>query len=358
VRVTFVRPNIYADRSRDALEPLVFALLAGLTPPDVECELFDERLEPLPEVLDTDLVAITAETYTARRAYQLATQYRRQGIPVVLGGYHPTFCPQEALQYARSVVLNDAEEVWPQIIADARRGRLQPIYQGGYPSLAERPLDRSIFQGKRYRPVALVQFGRGCRYACDFCSIHAFYGHNLRWRPVAEVVEELVQINRPYIFFADDNLFNDRARLQELLAAIRPLKLRWSCQASLDVAADRSLVRQLAESGCVSVMIGFESLDRDNLRQMRKSWNAKHGAYSELIRVLCWATITIPRGLLKPRWSSPWRTGCFWPTSTRSRRRPVRACTTAWRPRGACCTIAGGWTAAIATAMRSSGRGG
>jgi radical SAM superfamily enzyme YgiQ (UPF0313 family) len=285
MRITFVRPNMYNGRSVDAMEPVVFAILAGLTPTDVDCRLIDERLEEVPDRIDADLVAITAETYTVRRAYQIASACERRGMRVVLGGYHPTFRPDEALQYASAVVVGDAEGVWPAIVADARRGGLQRIYRGPLPTLAGMRVERSIFRGKRYQPIALVQFGRGCRYACDFCSIHAFYGSALRWRPVAEVVRELEGIAHPYVFFTDDNLFNSGGELRQLLTAIRPLGKRWSCQASLDVAADRDLVRLMAESGCLAVMIGFESLDSNNLQQMRKSWNRKYGPYDDLVQV-------------------------------------------------------------------------
>jgi radical SAM superfamily enzyme YgiQ (UPF0313 family) len=285
MRITFVRPNMYNGRSDDAMEPLVFGILAGLTPEDVECRLIDERLEEVPHHIEADLVAITAETYTARRAYQIASACERDGVPVVLGGYHPTFRPGEALQFASAVVVGDAEGVWPTIVEDARRGALQRSYRGPLPDLSGLRVDRSIFQRKRYQPISLVQFGRGCRYACDFCSIHAFYGSSLRWRPVGEVVRELEAISHPYVFFTDDNLFNNGGELRRLLAAIRPLEKRWSCQASLDVAADPQLVRLMADSGCLAVMIGFESLDRNNLQQMRKSWNRKYGRYDDLVGV-------------------------------------------------------------------------
>lgn len=265
------------------MEPLVFAVLAGCSPVECECQLYDERLEEIPAELNVDLVAITVETFTARRAYQLAVRFENQGIPVVLGGYHATFRPSEALQYAGTVVIGDAEDVWPQVVADARLGRLKRVYRGAYPDLAQRRVDRRIFRGKRYRPVALVQFGRGCRYSCDFCSIHAFYGTNLRWRPVADVIAEFETIDRPYVFLTDDNLFNDTDHLLKLLDAMRPLRLRWSCQCSIDVAANDHLVRAMANSGCISMMIGFESLDSNNLRLMRKSWNQKYGSYTDSI---------------------------------------------------------------------------
>ncbi len=284
MRIAFVRPNLYAGRSSDAMEPLAFAILAGCTPQDCQVKLYDERLEEIPERLDVDLVAITVETFTARRAYQLASRFERQGVPVVAGGYHATFCTDEALRYVSSVVIGDGDDIWPDVVQDARVGKLKRRYQSHFPRLSERTVDRSIFRGKRYRPLALVQFGRGCRYACDFCSIHAFYGTNLRWRPVSEVVAELSQINRPYVFFTDDNLFNNRDRLRELLEAIRPLKLRWSCQCSIDIAADPELLKWMSQSGCISLMIGFESLDPGNLKQMKKAWNQKHGSYGDMIQ--------------------------------------------------------------------------
>lgn len=256
MKITFIRPNLYPARSRDALEPVVFGILRGLTPPDDECVLYDERIEPIPLGEQTDLVAITVETFTARRAYQIAAHYVRKGVPVVLGGYHPTFRPQEALQFANSVVVGDAEGVWPQIVEDVRVGNLQRLYRGGNDSIDQLSVDRSIFAGKSYRPVALVQFGRGCKYNCDFCSIHAFYGTSLRWRGIDQVVQELSQSGRRFVFLTDDNLFNRDDKLNELLAAIRPLRIHWSCQASIDVAADPALVKRMAESGCMSVMVG------------------------------------------------------------------------------------------------------
>ena len=98
MKVTFIRPNLYERRSGDAMEPLVFAILKSLTPPDVEVAFHDERLEAIPYDEPTDLVAMTVETYTARRAYQIAREFRARGVPIVMGGYHPTFLPDEALQ--------------------------------------------------------------------------------------------------------------------------------------------------------------------------------------------------------------------------------------------------------------------
>src|SRR5215472_13593610 len=136
MKITFIRPNLFDGRSFDAMQPLCFAILRSLTPADVTTTFYDERLEPIPLDEPTDLVAMTVETYTARRAYQIAGAYRRRGVPVVMGGYHPTFLPEEALQFADAVVVGDAEGVWSQVIEDARRGQLQPLYrQDEFPAL-------------------------------------------------------------------------------------------------------------------------------------------------------------------------------------------------------------------------------
>jgi radical SAM superfamily enzyme YgiQ (UPF0313 family) len=272
-------------RSSDAMEPLVFAILAGLTPPDVETVLYDERLEPIPYNEPTDLVALTVETYNARRAYQITTHFRRRGVPVVMGGYHPTFLPDEALQFADAVVIGDAEGLWEQVVQDAQAGRLQRVYrQSGYPPLGGVVPDRSIFRGKRYAPAALVQYGRGCRFACEFCSIHAFYGFNLRQRPIPEVVTEIEALNRKHIFLVDDNIFVNVPQAKALFQALIPLKIRWSCQVSLDVAQDDTLMHLLEKSGCTTAVIGFESLNERNLAQMKKKWNLKHGDYATSVK--------------------------------------------------------------------------
>lgn len=266
------------------MEPLVFAILAARTPPEIQLELVDERLSPVPYDAPTDLVAITVETYNARHSYQIATRFRKRGVPVVMGGYHPTFLPDEARQFADAVVAGDAEDVWPQVVDDARHGVLQPVYRGGFPSLEGPRPDRSIFRGLRYAPVPLVQYGRGCRYACEFCSIRAFYGSNLRQRPVSEVVAEIEALARRHIFLVDDNIFVDVPRAEELFRALIPLKIRWSCQVSIDVAADDGLLRLLQSSGCTTAVIGFESLDAANLRQMRKAWNLRDLDYATAVR--------------------------------------------------------------------------
>lgn len=286
MKVTFIRPNMYADRSSDAMEPLCFAILKSLTPDTVETVLFDERLEEIPFDDPTELVALTVETYTARRAYQIADSFRRRGVPVVMGGYHPTFLPDEALEHADSVVSGDAELVWRQIIEDTRNGSLQRFYQSpAFPDLDTMMPDRSIFEGKKYAPIGLVQYSRGCKFNCSFCSIRAFYGTNLRQRPVANVAEDIRRSGRRHVAIVDDNLFVDTDKAKELFEALIPLNVSWSCQVSIDIARDPELIRLMARSGCVSALLGFESLDPQSLREIRKGWNVKWQSYDEAIAI-------------------------------------------------------------------------
>lgn len=287
-RITLLRPNMGDYRSTDGLPPMSMSILAARTPDDIDVTFYDDKIEIIPEDDHPDLVAITVETFTARRAYELARRYRQKGIPVVMGGYHPTFLPVEALLHADAIVIGDAEGAWEQLLADFRHDRLLRMYTGGNSALLDDVrLDKSIFTGKKYMPVEPVQYGRGCRFSCDFCSIRAFYKDSLRVRPIKSIVEELMSLNkRKLVFFADDNLFSSRAELGMLLDALRPLNLRWSCQISIDVARDELLLDKMAESGCVFVLIGFESLSRENLRQMGKPWNHVAGDYKQVVRKL------------------------------------------------------------------------
>lgn len=288
MRLTLVHPAI-GRRPGDTsyirtwqMEPLPVAALAALTPKDVTVDFQDDRLETIPFDKPTDLVALSVETYTARRAYQIASEFRRRRVPVVMGGFHATLCPEEVALYAEAVVLGEAEDVWPRVIDDARHGKLERIYRAGaQPPLSRAGYDRSIFEGKRYLPLGLIESGRGCRFPCDFCAIQTFYDRTHRRRPVDAVVRELegLKAGKRLFFFVDDNFAADPKDGAELLEAIRPLGIRWVTQMSINAAHDENFVARLAASGCKGVLIGFESLDEANLRSMKKTFNTMKGGF-------------------------------------------------------------------------------
>ncbi len=286
--ITFIRPKLGEGAPADAMTPLVFALLKAATPKDIDTVLIDERVEPYAPV-PTDLVAISAESFTARRAYEIAADYRRRGVPVVMGGPHVTLLPEEAERHADCLVLGDADGQWEQVVEDARKGALKKRYTNGFlPNRHDGTrFDRSIFDGKKYTPVHLVQVGSGCRFACEFCSIHAFYGESRAQRPAAEVAAEIETLSPGrLIFFVDDNLLWRRDRFVELMQALKPLKRMWSCQISIDVARDEELLDLMRDAGCRLVLIGLESLNRDNLKRMQKNWNHVAGDYDEVVEKL------------------------------------------------------------------------
>jgi radical SAM superfamily enzyme YgiQ (UPF0313 family) len=287
VKLTLLRPNLGDYRSSDAMPPLAVGILAARAP-GWDIRFYDEKAEALPTDDTPDLAALSVETYTARRAYAVADAYRTRGVTVVMGGYHPTFLPDEALAHADAVVVGDAEGAWETLLEDFAAGQLKPRYQGNNQrELDDYRLDRSIYRGKRYAPVELVQYGRGCRFACDFCSIHAFYGSHLRVRPVAGLIAEIESLPASkLLFFVDDNLFGKKRDLLALLDAMEPLKRRWACQISIDVARDEKLLDRMAQAGCRFVLIGFESLDPASLRQMGKRWNRVSGSYQSVVRAL------------------------------------------------------------------------
>ena len=285
-RITLIRPNMGNYRSTDALPPLSLAILTARIPKDIAVTFYDDRVEEIPIDDMPDLVALSVETFTARRAYEIASNYRKRGITVVMGGYHPTLMSEEALEYADAIVIGDAEGSWECLLDDFRKGTLQKRYSGGNTKpLDDYRMDRSIFEGKKYVPVELIQYGRGCRFTCEFCSIDAFYHHKVRVRSVQSVVDEIQQLNKKrLLFFVDDNLFNSKENLFALLDAITPLGVKWSCQISIDVAKDDALLDRLQASGCIFVLIGFESLSEENLRQMGKSWNRVSGEYLDIVK--------------------------------------------------------------------------
>lgn len=267
------------------MEPLPPATIAGLTPPDVEIKFYDDRMESIPYDDSTDLVAISVETYTAKRSYQIASDYRRRGVPVVMGGFHPTLCPEEVSQHAESVVIGEAEGLWEKVISDAARKSLKPYYSSSHrPDLTAVQPDRSIYVGKRYLPLALVEATRGCQYRCNFCAIQTFFDHSHNIRPVDKIVAEIKSIkHKPLIFFVDDNITSNFKHAKELFQALIPLKIRWVSQASINLASDEALLELMVASGCQGVLIGFESLNPKNLTLMNKRINLAHEDFKKAL---------------------------------------------------------------------------
>ncbi len=308
MKLTLIKPNIgrkghsmYVDEGR--MEPLQLGILAALTPTDIEVELFDDRMEDIPYHQKTDLVAITVETFTARRAYEICRAYQEQGVPVIMGGMHITLIPEEAAKVADSIIIGDAETVWLQMIEDARKGCLQKIYHGEAAAIPQPGImpRRDLFHNKGYLPISLIQFSRGCHYACSFCASTAYFKGQHFCRPIDEVIREIKAQSRKLLFFVDDNIVADRNKAKSLFKALIPLKIHWVSQASIDMLEDKELMELMVKSGCLGHVIGFESLNAENIDNMNKKANAQkaHNFYQKEISQLrayglqTWAAFTI-----------------------------------------------------------------
>lgn len=265
------------------------AYLAGLTPSEHEITFFDDRVEQIRYDTPADLVAISVETYTAKRAYQIASEYRKRGVRVVMGGFHASLAPQEVLRYSEAVVSGEAEILWPQLLTDFQKGDLRRHYtSAGRPSLGGFSPNRSIFKGKRYLPVTLLETARGCTFKCEFCAIQSVFNSTQNRRDNDVVLEEIRSSphKNNLLFFVDDNVVSHPEEFKEFLRKLIPLRIRWVGQATITMTRDDELLDLMKRSGCQGVLIGFESLDEQNLATMNKRFNHIRGGAAEAVRKL------------------------------------------------------------------------
>ncbi len=264
-------------------------LLAALASPGHAVKIVDEAFVPDNISEEVDLVGITVMTDLALRAYQIADTYRRRGVKVVMGGIHPTILPNEALQHADAVVIGEAEEVWPRLLSDVASREMQKLYCANKISDLNRiPIPRrdlypkAKYQG--YTPLAFgIETARGCPYDCEFCSIGSVMGRQYRLRPMQDVIVEMESIDSPHLFFVDDALALNRPTAKKLFAEMIPLKKKWAGQGPVSLAEDLELLELMRRSGCVGLLIGFESVQKETRDGMKKIRNLKID-FSEAVR--------------------------------------------------------------------------
>lgn len=230
------------------------AIVASLTPGDIDIVFTDERLEPVDFEMPCDLVAISMMTSQANRAYEISRRYREKGIPVVLGGVHTSLMPEEAQRHADSVVIGEAEGTWPRVISDFRNGSLQKVYTCKTPSL-EIPIPRwNIFDHETYLPMNSLQVSRGCPVNCEMCSVPQTYGTEFRMTDTARLIQEAERIEK-YIFIINDNLHLAKRRVRGFLEALATLNKQWVGLAPLSMAGDSAYLDLLKKSNCWAMYI-------------------------------------------------------------------------------------------------------
>jgi radical SAM superfamily enzyme YgiQ (UPF0313 family) len=305
------------ERERKKEEAFLFKLsflnlpyVAAVTPPGVELKIVDEVFEKINFEEKVDLVGITAQTPVAPRAYQIAEEFKKRGIPVVMGGVHASMLPQEALQHVDAVVVGEAEAVWPDLIEDLRRGQMRRIYVGSElanPSCLPLPR-RDLLNEKFYFPLKLLETTRGCPHRCDFCGVSKFFGYRYRNRPIGEIERELATLfqkgpamspapkkilslfskDLPYflkrrlLYIIDSNVAGDKRFCLDLLSLLKEFDLLWYGHAPVSIAFDQGLLEAFARSGCIAINLGFESFSTKNLLTMGKRFN-RPSRYAEAV---------------------------------------------------------------------------
>ncbi len=278
--------EILKRRKKVLAPPLGMATVAALTPPEVEVSLTDENISTVDFEKKVDLVGITALTYTVHRAYQIADSFRTRGVKVVMGGIHPSVMPEEASQHADAIVVGEAEGIWGDVIEDFKANKLRRIYRKNkHPSLVGLPIPRrDLYDKGAYYQRNTLWATRGCPNSCSFCSVSTIFGRKHRCRPVDEITKEIETLDRSKIIgFVDDNIVGNPRFAKELFCALISYKIKWVAQCSVAIASDDELLKLAADSGCIELLIGFESLSQENLTAVGKKINVVD-EYEDVIR--------------------------------------------------------------------------
>jgi radical SAM superfamily enzyme YgiQ (UPF0313 family) len=262
-----------------ALPPMGLGVLASRTPEEYEVSIVDENVEAIDFNVAADLVAVTATTTQAPRAYGIMAEFRKRGVPSIMGGIHASVMPEEAARFADSVVIGEADDLWRGILEDFGQGRLKKLYaQQSFPDLKNIPkINRDLFS-KKYM-IQSVQTSRGCPCNCSFCSVTKFNGARYRFRNIADVVDEVCQIREKRFFIADDSIvgLGDEgiAHARELFRQLKGLGKSWGAQVCITIAEHDELLRAAADSGANTFYIGFESIDAEALKSVNKNINLR-----------------------------------------------------------------------------------
>jgi radical SAM superfamily enzyme YgiQ (UPF0313 family) len=269
--------------------PLTLTTLAAYIPPElgIEVEIVDEGIEDVDLNLKADLIGMTVITGSSMRAYRLADHFRSRGIPVVLGGPHITLIPDDAQPHADAIVVGYAEDTWPQLLRDFVSGQMKSRYvQGSNLSLANRPFPRrDLIKAHHYLTTHVFEATRGCVHSCDFCVVPTAWGLRPYQKPVEEIIADIKQHWGRRIIFIDLNLIADKEYAAKLFEALIPLKLNWFGLSTVLLGKEKPLLELAARSGCTGLLMGFESITPENLKQSLKGFNSP-AQYKELTSLL------------------------------------------------------------------------
>jgi radical SAM superfamily enzyme YgiQ (UPF0313 family) len=299
IRIVLISPKgpLYKHKTgifRKSLRvaPLTLTTLAALIPEELDSDirLIDEGVEDIPTDLEADLVGMTVITGSAPRSYELSRQFRDRGIPVVLGGPHVTLVPDEAAAHADCIVTGYAEETWPQLLRDFSRREMKKRYSMSPDFSLATPGNhvfpkRHLLPKTMYRTQNTFEATRGCIHSCEFCVVPSAWGRKPFHKPIGQVVEDIRRTGAKHLVFYDLNLIADPAYAKELFSALIPLRIQWFGLSTTFLNRDRELLELTAKSGCMGLLVGFESVNRASLAAVKKGFN-KPDEYPAFIREL------------------------------------------------------------------------
>ncbi|MFO7656360.1 MAG: cobalamin-dependent protein, partial [Bacteroidales bacterium] len=254
MKILLISPAVDAAKRTNKglrMPQLAMYILEGLTPAEHTVKVIEEEAEPLSFDEPCDLVGISCMTANAPRSYEIAREFKKRGKTVILGGVHPTILPDEALQYADSVVVGEAEGVWEKVLQDFQKGNLEQRYHNPQPDLTKYvPKNFKRLAQKRLFNIIPIMTTRGCPYDCEFCCVTDLFGKKIRHIPVENVVRDIQESGARNFMFLDDNIIGQPRYAKELFKAIKPLKIKWVGQASISLVKDSELLQLAADSGC------------------------------------------------------------------------------------------------------------
>lgn len=295
-KLLLIQPTQYGPdgqackQRRIHLPGLAFPLLAALAPRHWQVEVKLEVVDDIDFDSDADLVGIGTMGFSTFRGIEIATEFRRRGKTVVMGGYMASMTVERILEHADAVVVGDAEIAFPRLLADFDRGRgIQGVYRHPVTDLRGLPLPRyELLLDKPIGRMLPVQAGRGCPHLCSFCSIACLYKGRYLARPLDDVMRDIHAIRElgfRSFYLLDDNIVAEPRFLEALAERIRPLGMTWASQCSLVLARKPRLLRQVAQSGCTMMSFGLETVTQEGLDSLGKNWvkAAQHAALLDRI---------------------------------------------------------------------------
>lgn len=293
MRIKLISPRMSlrpmdSEYKRKMSPSLALLVLASLTENKHKVYMEDENIEDLRLNDNPDLVGITVNVETSYRAYEIAASYRIKNIPVVLGGIHPSAMPDEALKYCDAVCIGEAESLWQTILYDVENKSLKPKYYSISPEklINSPPPKWSLIKQQHYLYTNIAFASRGCPHACMFCYNSCDYVHHkFRNKNVSQITKEIELLQTKHIMFIDDNFIGNPSWTKDFTEAIKIENLKWNCAVSTDLINHPDLLDAMAESGCKSVFIGFESINSGSINSVSKSQN-RIDKYEKLISMI------------------------------------------------------------------------